>query len=152
MYMLWLINSSPDLPTTAQMTFWLSDAALWWEIANSPPDLLLWCGKAERAGTEEELQKLLSLLEHCRVALEWLWWREGLLKSPAGKIALKGVFFVSYNISHIPLASSTWDMISPLLPGHKEYRDCFHSNSLNFNFNTEIFRLLMGFSWWDWVM
>lgn len=57
MYLLWLINSSPDLLTTAQMTFWLSDDALWQEIANSPPDTLLWCRKAESAGTEEELKK-----------------------------------------------------------------------------------------------
>lgn len=75
MYMLWLIKSSPDLPTIAQMIFWLSDAALWQEIANSPPDMLLWCRKAEKAGTEEELQKLFRLLEHHSVALECSWWR-----------------------------------------------------------------------------
>lgn len=68
------------------------------------------------------------------------------LNIPVGKIAVKRVFFVSYNMSHISLASSTQDVISSLLPGQKEHRDCSHSISLNFNFNTEIFQLLVGFS------
>lgn len=68
------------------------------------------------------------------------------LNIPAGKMALKSVFFVSYNISHISLASSTQDVISPLLPGHKEQSDFSHGISLNFNFNTKSFLLLVGFS------
>lgn len=68
------------------------------------------------------------------------------LNTPLGKIAFKRIFSVSYNISNISLASSTQDVISPLLPGHEEQRDCSHSISLNFNFNTEIFQLLLGFS------
>lgn len=68
------------------------------------------------------------------------------LNIPVGKIALKGVFFLSCNITHISLASSTQDVISPLLPGQKEHIDCSHSISLDFSFNTEIFQLLVGFS------
>lgn len=51
---------------------------------------------------------------------------------------------LTYYISHISFASSAQDVISPLLPGYKEQRDFCQTNSLSFNFYTEIFQVTHG--------
>jgi len=144
MYMLWLINSSPYLQTTTQMTFWLSDAAWWQEIASSPLNVLL-CGSGRL--------KELSMKRNCRnysstlnIAVQhwrgpnegiyWIFlWENGFRKD---------LFFVTYYISHISFAFPTQDPISPLLPGFQEHRDFSQANSLSFSFHTEIFQVTHG--------
>lgn len=77
-----------------------------------------------------------SLNSQCGIGVPMM--ERDVLNIPMGKIAFKRVFFVSYSISHISLASSTQDVISPLLPGHKEHWDFPHSISPNFNFSTKV--------------
>lgn len=117
MYMLCLINSYLHLQTTTQMTFWLSDAALWQEIASSPPNVLL-CG-AERL---KELRLNRNNSTTLNIAVQhWSDHDEGIYWKFLWENGFrKGCCFITYSISHLSSIPSTQGMFSPLLPGYKE--------------------------------